>query len=173
MRELGSTYSETGDSMKIGLKGGVVALAMLFPSVVLGQDPHQMAQMQRMQEQAQLMQESMQVMQRLQTRAQEMEQLMAGQIERIREQTTLHEQDRVRLRDQERIRDMAHAVSTAAREMVQAMERARDMLGDPMGPTDPEMHREMERLREQMNLMASPMEESLAILEQMRRRIGG
>ncbi len=158
--------------MTTRFKGAAVALAMLLPAAVLGQDPHH-AQMQRMQEQVMRMQESMQVMQRLQTRAHEMEQLMAGEIQRLRQQEMLQEQDHLRLREQERIRDMAHAISTAAREMVQTMERARDMMGDPMGPGDPQMEREMERLREQMGVMAGSMEESLGILERMRQRIGG
>lgn len=154
--------------------GAIVALAVLLPSVVLAQDPHHMTEMhQRMQEQAMRMQESMQVMQRLQSRAQDMEQMMARDLERVRQQAMLTEQEQMRIRDQERIRDMAHAISTAAREMVQAMERARDMMGDPMGPMDPEMHQEMERLREQMQLMAGSMDESLAILERMRQRPGG
>lgn len=161
--------------MRTRAQGAIIALALLLlPSAALAQDPHHMTEMhQRMQEQAMRMQESMQVMQRLQSRAQEMEQLMAGELQRMREQAVLQEQDHIHMRDQERIRDMAHAISTASREMVQAMERARDMLGDRTGPMDPRMNQEMEHLREQMNMMAGSMEESLAILERMRQRPGG
>lgn len=159
--------------MRTRLTSAAIAVAMLVPVAVLGQDPHQMARMQQMHEQAMRMHESMQAMQHLQTRAQQMEHMMAGEIERMRERAMLQEDEQHRLREQERIRDMAHAMSTAAREMVQAMERARDMMGDPMGPWDAEMHREMERLREHMDAMAGSMDESLGILERMRERVGG
>ena len=154
--------------MRTRWMASAMSLVLLPPATVFAQDPHHMADMQRVQEHMHRMQESMQTMHELQRRAMEMERWMVGELERIREQAMLQEQDHLRIREQEQIRDMAHAISTAAREMAQAMERARDMMGDPMGPAAPEMGRQMERLREQMDVMVGAMEASLAILEEIR-----
>ena len=121
----------------------------------------QMQQMQRMQEQARLLGETMQRMQRIQTQAHEMEQLMIRDMERLRQQSQL----------QERVRDMTHAYSNAAREMNQSMERVRDMLGDPGSNWGPDMEREMLRLREHMDDMAGRMEDGLKIMDRIRDRL--
>lgn len=162
--------------MKTAIVARGFALAMAIASVPVAgpaQQQQQAQHMQRMQAQAQQLHESMQRMQHMQERAHATEQQMMQQIERMRaaQGAQLGAQDQARLREHVHVRDMAHALSGAAGDMAQAMERARDMLHDPGARWTPEMEQDMQRLHERLRDTTEPMEESIEIMERLRDQL--
>ena len=143
-----------------------------LPATAQHPQEHLAAQhMQEMHERMQRLNDVMGRMQRIHERAQDMEHSVLQQLERLRAQQEISDQDRLRIRDQERVRDMAHAMSTAAREMHQAMERARDLAGDGDAPWNREMHQEMEHLQQNWEGLCDQMEEGLQLMERLRTRL--
>jgi hypothetical protein len=155
-----------------------LAAALAFPLGLTAQArPQQQMQMhqqmmQRMQEQARMMGETMRHMEQVRQRWQAMENHTVQAMEQLRQQGRLQAPDAQLLRRQERLRDMAHAMSGAAGEMNRVMERARDMVDDPDTPWGQDAEQEMNRLREHMENMARQMEDGLQIMERLQLRLG-
>jgi hypothetical protein len=156
----------------------VAALAPLGAGTLNAQIPSaqqmQQQQLQQMQQQMQRIDQTMQRMAQIQQRAQDMEQLMLQDMERVRLQENLHLEEgaqlqaQEQLRQQEQIRLMAHSVASAAGEMNQAMVSLRQMAE---GSGDGALVQEMERLRLTMQETCNQMEAGLRIMDQLRDRL--
>lgn len=166
--------------LALGFALGLLAAA---PTYLAAQEPthmqqqqHQQMQMQqqqmlRMQEQVHQLNRTMEQVSDLQQRAHAMEHYMAQEMERIRERSDLAGQNTLQLRNQERIRNMAHAMSEGAQEMERAMEQLRNMAEEPGAVWDRDMERDMVRLREHWQEMTGQLEQGLQIMERLRDRI--
>ena len=93
------------------------------------------------------------------------------QMEQMRLQQTQNAQAAEQLRQQERLREMAHSMSLGAQEMHRAMEQLRNMLEGAGAPMAGDVEQEVNRLRNQWELMVGSMEEGLRILERLRDRV--
>jgi signal recognition particle GTPase len=165
--------SRASDRRTSVLRGALLAALLIVPSAVAGQDPAalQQQQIQRMQEHVRQLNETMQRMAGVQERAHQMEQQILRDMERLRVQRDMDVQMAERLRQEERLREMAHSVNVGAQEMHRAMEQLRNML-DPSGaPFRGDLEPEVERLRAHWEAMAGSMEEGLRLLERLRDRV--
>jgi len=157
------TLTALAAAVAVGLGGGAPLVAQ---DATLRQQQQMMA---RLQDQVTRLNETMQRMTQIQQRAQQMERTVMQEMTRLRMQEGA--QDAVMLQNHERLRLMAQATSDGAREMHQAMEQFRDMLGQPNPRWNAEMEREFARLREHWGDVADRMEEGLVIMERLRDRI--
>lgn len=154
---------------------GIAVVAML-PTTLGAQNPaalhqQQMEHMQRMQEQARQLTETMRQMATVQERAHQLEQQMVTQMEQFRLRRDLDVQFAERLRQEERLREMAHSMNVGAQEMQRAMEQLRNMLEQSGAPLARDMEQEVERLRNHWEVMAGEMEEGIRLLERLRDRV--
>lgn len=157
---------------------GVAGLVFSF-AVATGleaQDPasmqhqQQMEQMQRMQEHARQLTEAMHQMTTVQERAHRLEQQILHEMEQDRMRRDLDMHAAERLRQEERLREMARSMNAGAEEMHRAMEQLRNMLEQSGASIDGDVDREVERLRNHWELMVGEMEEGVRLLE---RRYSG
>lgn len=150
---------ETMRGMRWWWTATMAGALMLIPAMARGQARPQ----DRMQQHAMRMDEQIQRMDRLRDRLQQMDRQMTQQMDQLRDQD--------RLRQQQRLQAMCRSLDAAAVQLRQNMQRTREMAGDPAFQHDPELQREMERLREHWQAMATGMEDGYQALERLRQRI--
>jgi methyl-accepting chemotaxis protein len=145
--------------------GSVPVAAQATGGAARQQQPPQAAQQSRMQQRiSEQMTEMIQRMDRLRERIHQVDQTLARQMERTADQQ--------RLREHQALREMCGDVGGVAQQMQQNAERLREMSRDRLFLGDPEMEREMERLREHWEEMGERLRESVEALERMQKRLG-
>ena len=125
------------------------------------QQVQQQAQTAQQTRLTQQMQQTVQRMGQLQQRAQTLATAMRTQAQ-TRTQAT--ERDRLML-------GTCDALEQQARQMRQLGERAQEMMQNREFASDPQMRRDMERLRQRLHTMADEMDGSLQLMERMRERV--
>lgn len=125
-----------------------------------GQQQAQQAAMQQQQQQ-QAMQAMVERMNRLVDRANLMSQHVAQQL-----------QQRGQVRDQDRaLQQLCDSYGDMARQMQQSMDRIHQLTQDPTWQADPDMQRDMDRLREHVGTMADQLDEALNIMDRVTQRL--
>lgn len=127
------------------------------------QQAQQQAQQQQQQQRLRQLEQALQKTERIRDRLHQMDQDMTRDMDRIRDQN--------RLREHQAVRDMGRALGQVADNLRGATLQLRNQEREQLRLQDPEMQREMERLRQHVQNMGTQLEDGLKIMERLQQRL--